>query len=497
MSLKKLLIVPALFTALCATAQQAETPQDTLTRFQGSYEAEVTATVSDRAGQTPFWLISNRGGLGSVKTDFGYVRGAVHTMGAIDRHWSWNAGVDLVGSWRTEAPFLIRELYGAIRYRDFQLTVGSKLESDRLVDQNLSSGDLLFSGNALPIPQAMLRMPDYMYIPGTKHWLGFKAYISFGLYTDGDWQHSWVNPKLKYHKDILYHSKGLRLKIGNLDKFPVDFEGGLEMAAQFGGKEMRGETVLRQFPHGFKDIIKIIFPSGGDSSAPTGEQTNVLGNHVGEWSARVNWHKPVGEGSMLSLYYLHFFEDHSMMFFDYVWHDGLLGVEAKLPKNPFLSKFVYEYMYTKYQAGPVYWDHTPEIPEQVSGLDDYYNHGVYGGWSNWGMGIGNPLLISPLWNSDHSLTFKCTRVISHHFGLSGDPTPQLNWRFLATYTRGWGRYWQPYHIVRNNINFLAEANWPPKSLHGWGGSISLGLDNGSMVGHNFGAMFTIRKTGLL
>lgn len=491
-----LLAVGAL-CSLCAVAQLNSADKDTLTHFKGSYEVELTATVSDQAGKSPFWLISNRGGLGSIDTDFGFVRGAAHAMGSINKHWSWNAGVDLAGSWRTEAPFLVRELYGAIRYRDFQLTVGSKLTSDRLVDQKLSSGDLLFSGNALPIPQAMLAMPDYMYIPGTKNWFGFKAFFSVGMYTDGNWQQDWVNPEYKYHKDVLYHSKGIRFKIGNLDKFPVDFEGGLEMAAQFGGKEMRGDTVLRRFPHGFKDFLKIVIPEGGSENAPTGEQTNVLGNHVGEWSARLNWHRPLGGNSMLSLYYLHYFEDHSMMFFDYLWHDGLWGVEAKLPDNPFLTKFVYEYMYTKDQAGPVYWDKTPEIPEQVSGLDDYYNHGVYGGWSHWGMGIGNPLPISPLWNNEHSVIFNCTRVITHHFGLSGDPTPQLNWRFLASYTRGWGRYWQPYPLVRNNINFLAEANWHPKSLNGWSGTLSLGLDHGSMVGHNLGAMFTIRKTGIL
>lgn len=492
--MRKSLLIGALF---CSWAAFATEGTDTLTRFKGSYEAEATATVSDRDAKTPFWLISNRGGLGSVKPDFGFVRGAAHAMGAITDRWSWNAGVDLVASWRSESAFLVRELYGAIRYRDFQLTVGSKLTSDRLVDQKLSSGDLLFSGNSLPIPQAMINMPDYMYIPGTKNWLAFKAFFSFGMFTDSKWQKDWVNPKYKYNQDVLYHSKGLRIKIGNIDKFPVDFEGGLEMAAQFGGKQMLGDKVVHKFPTGFKDIIKVIIPEGGGGADTPGEISNVYGNHVGEWSARVNWHNPIGNESMFSVYYLHFFEDHSMMFFDYVWHDGLLGTEVKLPKNPFVSKIVYEYFYTKDQAGPVYWDHTAEIPEQVSGLDNYYNHGLYGGWQTWGMGIGNPMLISPIWNDDHSISFKCNRVITHHMGISGDPAPQLSWRMLGSYTRGWGTYWQPYKCVRRNVNFLVEADWHPYSLKGWSGIIALGIDRGSMLGHNIGAMFTIRKTGIL
>ena len=96
-------------------------------------------------------------------------------------------GVDLVGSWRSESPFLIRELYGAIRYRAFELSAGSRLENDRLVDMHLSSGDLLFSGNAVPIPQIKLSMPGYMDIPGLNGWLGFKAFFSIGWLTDSRW----------------------------------------------------------------------------------------------------------------------------------------------------------------------------------------------------------------------------------------------------------------------------------------------------------------------
>ena len=53
------------------------------------------------------------------------------------------------------------------------------------------------------------------------------------------------------------------------------------------------------------------------------------------------------------------------MFFDDV------GLEVTLPANPFVNKFVYEYLGFKDQSGPVYWDHTPSIPEQVSGTDNY------------------------------------------------------------------------------------------------------------------------------
>lgn len=473
----------------------ANEPSDTIIRFKGSYEAEACATAGLKGEHTPFWLVSNRAGLGSVKTNTGFIRSACHAQRQIDSKWSWSAGIDLVGSWRSESSFIVRELYGAIRYRDFQLSLGSRLPDDRIVDMNLSSGDLLFSGNALPVPQIRLSMPDFMYVPGTKGWFGFKIYGSFGLFTDSDWLKNHVSPETIYTKNVLFHSKGLRIKVGNLNQFPVTFEGGLEMGAQFGGDRMKGNTVIQRLPHGFKDVFKIIIPQGGGGSDLPGEQSNVLGNHVGEWSARLSWKAP--HDMDISLYYLHYFEDHSMMFLDYVWHDGLWGFEFRLPRNPVLGKVVYEYLYMKDQAGPVYWDHTAEIPEQVSGRDNYYNHYLYNPWQHWGMGIGNPLIISPIWNSDGSIIFKCNRIISHHLGLSGQPVPELRWRILASFTRGWGSYSHPYPEIKRNINLLGEISWSPERLKGWSGTIGIAVDGGSMLGRSCGAMFSIKKTGIL
>lgn len=480
--------------ALTSSHIHAETT-DTINTFAGTYEAEIAASISDKNGYTPFWLISNRSGLGSVEPNFGFVRGAVHTYGTISPRWTWNAGIDLVGSWRSDRPFLIRELYGAIRYRDFQLTVGSKIENDRLVDQNLSSGDMLYSGNSLPIPQARLEMPDYMDIPWVNNWVGFKAYFGFGMFTDSNWQRDFTSPKSRHYKNILYHSKGLRIRVGREDKFPLTFEGGLEMGAQFGGKIMVGDSMIQNMPNGIKDIFHVIIPSGGGGSDLPGEESNCYGNHVGEWSARLNWHPSQEWG--VSAYYLHYFEDHSMMFFDYVWHDGMYGLEFKLPSKWFINKFVYEYIYTKDQAGAVYWDITDDIPEQVSGCDNYYNHYLFGGWQSWGMGIGNPLIISPIWNADHSLQFKCNRIVAHHFGISGNAGAQIDWRALASYTRGWGTYGSPYKEVERNINLMGEVTYKPAKLAGWSATLGIGIDRGNMIGHSVGGMLTIRKTGIL
>ena len=129
----------------------------------------------------------------------------------------------------------------------------------------------------------------------------------------------------------------------------------------------------------------MFIPSGGSSDTPLGEQTNIYGNHLGSWNFSLTWYAP--KDWTIRPYYEHYFEDHSQMFGEYGWKDCLAGGEITFPKNPVVSSFVYEYISTKDQSDSVYWDHTSEIPEQVSGTDNYYNHGIYTGWQHWGMGI--------------------------------------------------------------------------------------------------------------
>lgn len=113
------------------------------------------------------------------------------------------------------------------------------------------------------------------------------------------------------------------------------------------------------------------------------------------------------------------------------------------------------------------------------------------------MGIGNPLLVSPIYNTDGSLGFKHNRVKSHHFGWKGSPLPGVDYRVLLSYTRSWGTYGVPLDDVEKNVNALFEVTWRPRNLKGWSGTLGLGADRGAMLGRSYGAMLTISKTGWL
>ena len=463
------------------------------------YMVQGMSVVSTK--QTPFWMVNNRLGLSSLNRSNGYLRAAAFRDIDSTRRFSWGAGVDLVAPYNFTSKFVIQQLYGEVKYRSLQLTVGSKERYMGLVNQELSSGDMVFSLNARPIPQVHLAMPDYQWVPLTRNWLAIKGFFSFGMFTDGRWEQHRYDGHASWDKNVLYHTKGVFLRGGNTDRFPLTVEGGFEMGTQFGGKcfiyKGNGKYDIVNMRHGFKQFLEAIFGlSGGDADDPwqDGEISNCYGNHVGEWSLAATW-APKNAGWSVKAYYQHYFEDHSQLFFDYAWKDMLLGTEITLPQNPLVDKFVYEYLYTKDQSGPVYWDHTPDIPVQISGRDNYYNHSIYTGWQHWGMCLGNPLLLSPIYSDANK--FDHTRLIGHHFGLSGRPSDEFYYRILLSATRSWGTYFNRPPKVMKNFNGLLEVTYSPRRIPGWSFRIGVAGDHGDIVRNTFGGMLTITKTGLL
>lgn len=460
-----------------------------------SIEYAVTLRGTLSAGEhSPFWLNANNYGLGSPEKNFGYLRGRMIKHLHPEKRFSWGAGVDLVGGWRIPAPFNVHQLYGEIKYRALYAMAGAKEIPGMYNDHKLSSGNLLYSGNAMPIPQLRVGTYDFAEFWGTKGWFSVKAYLAFGKFTDSNWQASWVAPGTQHNKGVLYNSKGLWLRGGNTDKFPLTVDVGIEMATQFGGKVYKDGQIIKM-PEKFIDWLKAIFPFAGGENTPEEEQTNVQGNMLGAYNIVLQW-RPKADWS-IKAYFEHYFEDHSQMTFEYGWKDAQWGIEATLPNNRFVSKILMEYIYMKDQTGAVNHDWTPEIPEQVSGGDNYFNHHLYSSWQNWGMSIGTPLAISPIYNVNHHLYIYDTRFIAYHLGLEGNPLAGLDWRMLLTFTKNWGTYRYPLVNVLNNFSGLAEVSYESEKLHGWFAKMAVAWDTGPLLGKSFGAMLTIGKKGFI
>jgi hypothetical protein len=469
-----------------------------------SYMGEVNMTASSNSDVAPFWFTNNRYGLSSSKGNSGYFRTAILRDLSADstRNWHIGYGADIVVPVNHTSGFFIQQLYAQVEYKVFLLTLGSKELSMPFNNRELSSGDMVIGCNARPIPQVRLEMPDYWNIPGTHKWLGIKGHAAFGWYTDNNWQEETTQGKKLYSNNSLFHSKSLFFRIGCEDRFPLTYEGGLQIATQFGGEvwnvSQRADDTNPDFSshvkmdNGLSSYFNALFVGGGDPN--DGNYKNVEGNHVGSWYGSLTYHH---SGWSVRGYFEHLFEDHSQLFLQYGWKDMTWGLEAHLPKNPVASTIVMELMSTKDQTGGIYHDKTSNLPVQISGKDNYYQNHIYGGWQHWGMSTGNPLIISPIYNSNGSISTQHSRIKAVHVGISGDPSETLHYRILYTYMRSWGNYDAPLTNTKDDQFLLAELTYKSSHFKGWSATAAAGLNHGSIISNSTGLSLTIRKEGLI
>lgn len=507
---------------ILATALSLNAQEDSRSLLNDlDYKVEFQSSVSD--GQTPLWLNANKHGLSSLDEVNGYLRGMVERPLVADSARNWGVGyaLDLVAPLHYTSNFIIQQAFIEARWKKSVVTIGSKEFPMELKNNELSTGSQTLGINARPVPQVRLALPDYWIIPGTKNWLALKGHIAYGKTTDDHWQKDFTGRQHKYTEGALYHSKAGYLKIGNADKARVSLELGLEMACQFGGTSYRfhsdgsfDDEVHQQ--GGLKGMLKA-FVSGNGSDAVDDLYSGGSGNTLGSWLARFNYDN---DKWGFSLYADHFFEDHSSMFlteydgygegtewqvkkdsrfFLYALKDIQLGLEFRLKDFRWIDAFLFEALFSKYQSGPIYHDHDEVVADHIGGQDNYYNHSIYTGWQHWGQVIGNPLYLSPIYNTDQSIDIKNNRSKAYHIGFSGSPYPCFHYRMLGTYLKGYGTYDTPYSDPRKTVSLLAEAcySFPSTSrLKDWSIKGAFGADKGKLMGDNWGLQVTIAKSGL-
>ncbi len=524
--MRKTRLTITVFAALATleAAAQTEEYEDGIPSSALLYE--VSAQGSGTKGDhTPLWLNANKYGLSSLDTRNGYVRAAAwHPLDndAAEKKWDLGYGLDVAAAFGYTSKAIVQQMYAEGRWLKGTLTVGSKQYGMELKNSELSSGSQTLGINARPVPQVRIALPDYWDVPLTKGWLGLKGHLAFGKTTDDNWQADFTGRNSKYTRNTLYHSKAGYIRIGNVHRFyPVSLELGLEMGTQFGGTSYNvsaegGEHSVVDNGNGARAFWDAFWPGGSD--ATENAYKNIAGNQLGSWLFRLNFDY---DSWYLGLYGDHFFEDQSAMFLlDYdgyghgeEWNakkdrkylmyslkDMLLGAELKLKYNRLVDDIVFEYIYTKYQSGPIYHDHTSNISDHIGGMDNYYNHYIFTGWQHWGQVMGNPLYLSPIYNDDGYIKVKDNRFYAFHLGLSGSPTEQLRYRMLASWQKGFGSYEVPYDNPKESFSMMAEAvyTFPDHGkAKGWRIKAAYGMDLGTIHGNNYGLQITIAKQGLL
>ena len=442
------------------------------------WDVALSAVISS-GNYAPFWIHTNTRGSVSEQPFSGTINAAIFKNERQTKRWidySAAARVTMLIDRRFRA--YPQEAWASARLYVFRITAGFCPDEYNIdtADPILTSGNLLFSRNARPIPRITVSTNGYIPFPFLFGYLEFKAGITHGWMIDN----VFVNHSFLHHKYI-----GGRIG-GNL---PVNIAYEFHHAAQWGGySPLHGDL-----GNNFNSFKHIFFAQNGGNNP--NDQMNAEGNHLGsqQLSLIAKW-----KGWRVTAYWQNIFEDAPVY---PLWRsvniaDGLWGLSIKQSHWPFINGVLYEFVNTTYQSGMLH-----DIDGLViGGGDSYFTNGIYrNGWNFYMHTLGTPLITSPFYNSEPSQTQTLNnRIRAHHIGLSGD-IYTFKYRLVCSHTVNYGNY--NLHDIasnrtaknRNTAILLSVSKTVPQA---WGlnFSVTLATDIGSQFGNNFGAMLTISKT---
>ncbi len=478
-----------------------------------NYEASFIANAGS-GDFAPYYIASNQHGIITQNTNALLTASAWRPF-ELDKRFSYSFGLSLIGGYSSKneysrynpqtqqfylhkegpANFWIQQLYGEIKYRSLFLTLGLKEQQSKILNNNLSSGDLVESGNARPIPEARAGFIDFQNIPFTNGWVQISGEISYGKYTDNDYQRNHYN-HYNYHLTTgsWYTYKRIYFRTKPSERFSIVI--GAQTACTFGGTTYtyrNGELISKyKRPAGFAEFIDVIFPKN------TSEEGFKLGNHLGSWDFKARYR--LKNDDELKAYFQWPWEDGSGIG-KLNGFDGLWGLEYKRAKAGIINGAVIEYLDFTNQSGAMHWDPDDNagttITDRAEGADNYYNNAFYNSFNNYGMSIGSPFLRSPIYNLDGYPAYICSRVCGVHIGISGNISSPLDYRLLFSYRKGWGTGLQPLTHSLENTSMSLDMTYKVPSIKGLNLKAQVAFDSGTMYGNNFGALISVTYNGLL
>ncbi len=494
-----------LLPGLCGFPLRAE--------YKIDYKAEIIANVGD-GKFAPYYVASNRHGL-ITQTNTALLLAGISRQWDSSSRFSYGFGADFVadysnateyrrfmpresgkGTWEANyqrpQEVWVQQLYGEMRYRGVFMTVGLKEHGSALLDNRLSSGDLVESGNSRPIPEVRIGFNDFQDIPFTQGWVQIQGEISYGKLTDNGWLRNHFNYYTGHmNEGALYSYK--RCYFRTKPSAPLSVTVGMQVGAMFGGTTTwysEGKvTQTRKFSRGIKEFFKILVPTDGG-------QEYYSGSSLGSWDIHARYW--LRDGSYLKAYLQKPWEDGSGIGFMNGF-DGLWGLEYKAPFPGIVDGVVVEYLDFTNQSGPLHWDPDDApgstITTRAEGADDYYNNHEYNSYAYYGMAIGTPFLPSPIYNRDGYLGFVNNRVRGFHIGIQGTPMESLGYRVLGGYRKGWGNGYYPSLESTHDTSFMAEVTYSPERVAGLSVSAQVALDHGTMLGNRMGGCFSVSYKG--
>ena len=442
------------------TMHKSDTAGDTI-----SYAAEVSTVVA--SGSAPFWIQALEKNNISSAPYSGNITVAVYKRATRPCQWyDYDFGIALTGRFDTQRTTgYFRSLYAHTRLYIIDITAGIKPLVVGSQNPKLTTGSLLFSGNAYPIPRISIGIDQYIPFPGLYGYLEVKGGLTHGWFVDNGYLDTTIHTT-----NALLHYKFVGIRVGG--SLPINIGYELHHVGQWGGTS----PYHGKFPISWDTFKHIFLVQGGGNNLS--DQLNAEGNHIGvqELSLVAKW-----SHWNITAYWQTIFEDKSANFIGRSnLADGLWGIALRQNDWPFINAFTLEYLNTTRQDGP-WHDHDGQV---YGGRSNYYNNSSYKqGWTHFGRTIGNAMM-SP----DNN------RVRVYFAGIAGD-IYGFNYRVKLSHARNWGTYNKPNYST--NTAFMLEVRKHVEKAWGLDFGLRMAADMGTQYGNRFGAMITISKQGII
>ena len=387
----------------------------------------------------PFWLKSNRWGIND-----GYIRNRLLIRYENQKNNLIKSNAELV---QVKNRIYIIEGNISVSLQKYLISLGISKKALGEIDHDLSSGSLILSPNASPLPKFSIESNEPISFELEPFRFDFYGRISHGLLEKGVYiSRPFIHEKWGYVKII---------------KNNLSFHLGLIHEAIWGGKTKE----LGSMPSSISDFVRVFFVQGGGGNSIVHESNNSLGNHLGIWD--LGFYKN-NKNYLFNAYLQHPFEDKSGARWLLNWKDGLYGIqiEDKL-KQFFINKINIEFLYTMNQSG------SAEVSDSTYGWDDYYNHYIYlSGWTYKGKAIGTPFATLGTNEARPLLHIENNRIKAIHLGFSGIINSKISFRHLSSYSENYGTFFD-----RNRLNDLKINYKYSSAIIQYSGLIELQINN--------------------
>ena len=461
----------------------------------------------------PYYIAANNGG--TITQQYSAL-----VYADIAKYWdkgkrfSWTAGLNAAGGYTSSAGYeryvgngqfevqkqhparvWLQHAYLGVKYRSIKMYVGQACKSSPIVNDGLSSGDLVWSNNARPPVGFRAGFIDFQDIPFTKGWLQLNG--EFGYFRQFD--DKWLENHYNYYNQFIttgtwLHYKSLHFR--TKPDQPFVFTIGAQSACQFAGSATYYEDGKVTYTVKMDADVKAFWRTFIAGSGGNGKGDSfVEGNHLGTWDIALEYKLKPSE--KLRAYTQWLWEDGSgigkMNGFD-----GLWGLEYSTDySNSLITGAVIEYIDFTNQSGPVHW--TPNdrpgtpITSHSSGADDYYNNYIYNGYQNRGMSIGSPFVKSPLYNQDGYMRYRDNVLRGFHAAITGKLNYRWGYTLMGSYRKAWGTPIIPRAGSVDDFSIMLASGY--NLYRGWHIRAEVAMDRGSLYGNNWGAALGVSYNG--